>query len=391
MQRRAIIGLGLATTIGLTPGGQRRAAASGAPHPIAAVVDQAIAPVMREHDIPGMAVAITVDGQRHFINYGVASRETNRPVTEHTLFELGSVSKTFTGTLASYAQVLGRMSLDDHPGGYMPQLRGSALDRASLLHLGTYTAGGLPLQFPAEVRDQERMLAYFRQWQPEAAPGTQRRYSNPSIGLFGYIAGLAMGGGFERALQTELLPRLGLDHSHLHVPEREMNNYAWGHDLAGRPIRVGPGVFDAEAYGVKSSAADMIRFLEVNIQPEKLDDTTRRAIEGAHVGRFGIGGMQQALGWEHYAFPATLEQLLAGNSRTMSLDAHPATALTLQDRPSGPRLYNKTGSTNGFGCYVAFVPARRIGLIMLANRSFPISDRIRAAYAILEKLTSAAG
>ena len=59
---------------------------------------------MQEHDVPGIAVAVTIDGQQHFFSYGVASKEKNKPVTKDTLFEIGSVSKTFTATLASYAQ-----------------------------------------------------------------------------------------------------------------------------------------------------------------------------------------------------------------------------------------------------------------------------------------------
>ena len=96
------------------------------------IVDTAIHPLMVEYDVPGMAVAITIAGQPHFFNYGVASRESGTPVNEETLFEIGSVSKTFTGTLAAYAQVRGKLSLDDRPGPYMPQLQGSAINQVSL-------------------------------------------------------------------------------------------------------------------------------------------------------------------------------------------------------------------------------------------------------------------
>jgi beta-lactamase class C len=351
-------------------------------------VDAAIRPVMAQYDVPGMAVAVTVDGESACFNYGVASREARTPVADDTLFELGSVSKTFTATLACYAQALGKLALDDHPGSYLPRLRASAIDKASLLHLGTYTAGGLPLQFPDDVTDSERMIGYFRQWKPDAAPGAQRRYSNPSIGLLGHLTALALKMDFADAVQALLFAPLGLDHSHVRVPESAMASYAWGYARENKPIRVNPGMFDAQAYGIKSTAADMIRFLQANIAPGGLPEPLRRAIAGTHVGHFQAGPMVQGLGWEQSHFPVTLDRLLAANSGAMLLQSQPATRLAAAPAPSAPTLFNKTGSTNGFGAYVAFVPQQQIGIVLLANRNIPIPARITAAHAILQRLAA---
>ena len=357
------------------------------PGKISASVDRAFRPLLKKYDVPGIAVAVTAGGRQYFFNYGVAAKDTNKPVTKDTLFEIGSVSKTFTATLIAYAQTLGKISLDDHPGKYLPGLRHSAINKATLLNLGTYTAGGLPLQFPDAVTNNAEMATYFQQWKPSASPGAQRRYSNPSVGLLGYIAGLTLNGDFTDLVETKLLPALGLSHSYIRVPEAQMPNYAWGYNKAGKPIRVNPGVFDAEAYGVKSTAADMIRFVEANIGPKNLKPM-RRAIEGTHLAYFKIGGMMQGLGWEQYAYPVSLEQLLAGNADTMAMQSHAATQLSPPRTASEPTLFNKTGSTNGFGAYVAFVPEKKIGIVMLANKNFPIPARVRAAYAVLQQLSA---
>lgn len=377
--RIGVAAFALATTLGLAA-----VRADDNDARLRGVVDAAIRPLMAEHDIPGMAVAVTAGGRSAVFTYGVASREANKPVEAGTLFEIGSVSKTFTATLAAYALALGKLSLDDHPSRYLRELQGSAIDRATLLHFGTYTAGRLPLQFPGEVAGTAQMIPYFRQWRPDAAPGAQRRYSNPSIGLFGHLAGRALGRDFGTVMETEIFPRLGLRNSHIRVPQNALGTYAWGYGQANRPIRVNPGLFGAEAYGVKTTAGDMIRFVEANIDPSRLEEPMRRAVETTHLGFFRTSDMVQGLGWEQYAYPVTLERLLAGNARALSVD--PATAISPPQVPAGPTLFNKTGSTNGFGAYAVFVPARRIGMVMLMNRNAPIPARIRAAYAILERL-----
>ncbi len=353
---------------------------------IRAIVDAAIRPVMAEHKVPGMAVAVTVDGKTYFLNYGLASREKKTPVGEATLFELGSISKTFTATLGTYAQVLGKLSLDDHPGKYMPQLQGSPVDKASLLNLGTYTAGGLPLQFPDEVESQQQMLSYFQQWKPEAKPGAQRQYSNPSIGLFGHITALALKRDFADAMETQLFPQLGLKHSYIHVPAGAMANYAWGYNKENKAVRVNPGMFDAEAYGVKTTSADMMRFVQANIDASQLAEPLRRAVEATHAGHFDIGSMVQGLGWEQYPYPLTLDALQAGNSSNVIYDPNPAVQLTPPRTPSASTLFDKTGSTGGFGAYVAFVPQQKIGIVMLANKNYPIPARVKTAHAILSAL-----
>jgi beta-lactamase class C len=357
---------------------------------VRATVDRAIQPLMAQNDVPGMAVAVTIDGRAYFFNYGVASKQGHVPVTANTLFELGSVSKTLTATLGCYAQDLGKLSFDDHPGKYVPQLKGTAIDRATVLELGTYTAGGLPLQFPDEVENDAQMIAYFRDWRPDAAPGTQRRYSNPSIGLFGHMTALALGADFADAVEGRLFPALGLKHSHIRVPAAAMGEYAWGYDKANQPVRVSPGPSDAEAYGVKSSAADMIRFVQANIDPRGLAASMRDAVECTHVGRFRIGDTVQGLGWEQYRAPVSLPVLLAGNSTKMSGEPNPATRLEPPQAPPRGTVFNKTGATRGFGSYVLFAPDDRVGIVMLANKNYPIAARVQAAYTILKQLAPGA-
>jgi beta-lactamase class C len=372
--------------LGLASQGAR---ASDDDDPLRKIVDSAIRPLMVQQDIAGMAVAVAVSGRVRVFNYGVRSKESGAPVDDATLFEIGSVSKTLTATLATYAQAEGRLSLSDHPGRYIPRLKAHPIDRASLLDLGTYTAGGLPLQFPDEVaNDDVAALNWLADWRPDAAPGTLRRYSDPSLGLLGYVAGIALGDGFVKSMETQLLPALGLRRSYLHVPAQARGEYAWGY-RSGQPVHVNPGPFDLETYGIKTTAADMIHFVQLNIDPTALAPPLRQAVEATQVGYWSVPPLVQGLGWEQYPWPLSREVLVDGNAPEMSDGGHAAMAMDALPNPgalASPRLFDKTGSTGGFGAYVAFVPLRGIGIVMLANKSYPNRARVEAAWDILTRL-----
>jgi beta-lactamase class C len=372
----------LACTVATLP--QALAAGSDQSAKVRQAVDEAMKPIIEQYGIPGLAVAVTIDGQRHFIEYGLASKDPRVPVTRDTLFELGSISKTFTATLATYAEVEGKLSLSDSVSRHMPELKGSALDKVRLLDLATHTTGGFPLQLPESVKDQKQLIAYYRAWEPKHAPGTYRSYANPSIGLLGMITAKTMGGNFA-SLAQDLFQDLGLRRTYVNVPAAEMKSYAWGYSRDGKPVRMSQALLADEAYGVKSNAVDMIRFLEVNMGVAPVPEKVARAVSATQKGYFRSGTLIQDLIWEQYPYPVALDAFIAGN--TMNQKAYPATAI---DPPMAPRkdvIINKTGSTLGFGAYVAFVPDREVGIVMLANKAYPNEARVKAAHQVLSRLT----
>ena len=244
MRAVALAKLGTLATAAFLFGASAHAADRGGGSPLERVAGEAIRPIMAAYDVPGMAVAVTVQGKHYFFNYGVASKEGGQNVSESTLFEIGSISKTFTATLASCAQARGILSFSDHASKYFPDLAGSSFDEISLLDLATYTAGGLPLQVPDTVTNQQ--------------------------------------------------------------------------------------------------------------------ETLRRAILATHIGYYRLGDMTQGLGWEIYAYPTPLDVLLAGNSSGVILQPNKVTSLVPPAPPEDNVLLDKSGTTNGFGAYVVFVPARSI-------------------------------
>ena len=304
------------------------------------------------------------------------------------LFEIGSVSKTFTATLAGYALAQDKMRLDDRASQHWPALQGNRFDGISLLDLATYTAGGLPLQFPDSVqKDQAQIRDYYRQWQPTYAPGSQRRYSSPSIGLFGYLAARSLGQPFERLMEQQVFPALGLEQTHLGCPRRRWRSTPRATARTTARYRVGPGPLDAEGYRVKTSAADLLRFVDANLHPEPPGQPWAQALDATHRGYYKVGDMTQGLGWEAYDWPISPEAPAGlATRRRWRCNHYRIARLPAPQALEGQRLLNKTGSTNGFGAYVAFVPGRDLGLVILANRNYPNAERVKIAYAILSGL-----
>jgi beta-lactamase class C len=353
---------------------------------VASLVEETVRPLMDQYHIPGVAVGIVAGSKSYVLNYGVASTDTQKPVSDDTLFELGSISKTLTATLASYAQLGGYLSLSDTAAKHLPPLRGTEFGNVTLLNLGTHTPGGLPLQVPENIGNDDELLKYLKDWRPSCAPGTCRTYTNVGIGTLGLITAKAMGRSFEALMEQRLFPALGMRSSYIHVPEARMADYAEGYTQKGSPVRMTLRELSAESGGIKSTAGDMVRFIEANMQLIALDKRLQRAIAETHTGYFQAGVMTQDLMWEQYPYPVALQALLEGNSSAMLYNATPVTRIAPPLEPRQDVWINKTGSTNGFGAYVAFIPKRQLGIVMLANRNYPIDARVRAAYKILTSL-----
>ena len=351
-----------------------------------AAVQDGAKKVMQAYAVPGLVIAVSVNGKQHFYNFGVASKATKEPMTPDTLFEVGSISKVFTATLATYAQAKGQLSLNDTVAKYEPELEGTPFGKITLTHLATHTAGGFPLQLPDSVQNQSQLISYFKDWKPVYPTGTQRSYANPSIGMLGQIAAKSMNMPFTQAMEQQLFPALGLQSTYLTVPANKMELYAQGYNKQDEPVRLNSGVLGNEAYGVKTTARDLIHFTELSLGQGDASPIVRQALAGTRIGYYRVGPMIQDLIWEQYPYPVELKSLLVGNSDKMAYENNDAIALNPPLAPQQAVWVNKTGSTNGFGGYAVMVPSEQKSIVILANKNYPNSARVELAYEILKAM-----
>jgi CubicO group peptidase (beta-lactamase class C family) len=371
-----------------------------------AAVEQQVLPLMQQQQLPGMAVAVLWQGKSYLYSFGLADQTKAIKVTADTLFEVGSISKTFAGVIGAMALARGDIHLTDPVNKHWPALTNPQWQSINLQHLATYSVGGLPLQLPPAVTDHESLLAYYQQWQPTFAPGQQRVYANSSIGLFAHLAAKAGGHTYAEAFH-QLTTTLGLQQTYLQVPAAAESQYAWGYQ-EGKPVRIGRGVLLDEAGGVKASVRDLAAWLQAHLQAHQQlllpkHPTTHLAatqtktampeallqagLIGAQQGYAKAGQIYQGLGWEMLDYPVTLSSLTAMTDPAFV--AGRATSMIYPPKVINPSSWvHKTGATSGFGAYAAFIPSRQVGIVILANQRYPNALRVKLAYQILENLRS---
>ncbi|MFZ6723031.1 class C beta-lactamase [Undibacterium sp. Ji49W] len=348
--------------------------------------DEAILPVMKAHAIPGMSIGIFANGKQYVFNYGLASKSDSKPVTDTTLFEIGSISKTFIASMTTLAQGRGKLALTDTVADHLASLKGSSFGETTLLSLGTHTTGGLPQQVPDEVSNNEQLISYLKNWKPDHPQGQYRTYSNVSIGLLGVIAAQSLQQPTATIMQEQIFPALNMKNSYIVVPDSKRADYAQGYKQDDTPVRLKDDVLSAEAYGVKTTASDLVQFIKANIGEMKLTPEFALALKNTHTGYFKAGGMTQSLVWELYPYPTDIAAVIEGSTDHMARDATPVKEITPPMIPGTNVFIHKTGATNGFGAYIAFVPEKKMGIVILANKNYPSAVRIKTAQKILGQL-----
>jgi len=166
--------------------------------------------------IPGVAVAVWADGTETYACHGVTSLEDPRPVDEHTLYSLGSISKTFTATAMMRLVAQGKVDLDAPVRRYVPELvlrNEQWTSEMTVLNLLNHTAG-LDWRLIVDTGGGDDALAQFvarlAELRQLAAPGTRTSYSQAGYNLAGRIIEKITGLTFERAVETLILEPLGL-------------------------------------------------------------------------------------------------------------------------------------------------------------------------------------
>lgn len=190
----------------------------------------------RELGLPGAAAGVWADGREEFACDGVTSLDNPLPVDPHTLFEVGSVSKTFTATALMCLVSQGQVELDAPVRRYVPQLRLADEDAAAQItvaQLLNHTAG-LGWALLTDTGDGDDALAAYvarlNELKPAGAPGARSSYSQAGFNLAGHVIEKVTGLAFEDAIASLLLRPLRLRESFYTDAEVMTRRFAVGHN-----------------------------------------------------------------------------------------------------------------------------------------------------------------
>ncbi|MEU4704015.1 serine hydrolase domain-containing protein [Nonomuraea dietziae] len=265
-----------------------------------------------------------------------------------TVFEIGSVTKVFTALALARQVVAGTAALDEPVRDLLPA--GTAMParegrEVSLRHLAQHTSGlpRLPKgaiwqmirEFPNGDRDpyarydDATILAGLAGTRLRSLPGTRFRYSNLGAGLLGLALATRAGTDYATLLTEDVCKPLGMTRTNLGEPVIQ------GHTRRGRPTPPWNMAALAGAGGLRSTAADLLTFLQAQIEcREEAIGLSRRT--------------------EHRVNPLQAVQL-----GWMETRLHPKIG-------GGRRIWHN-GRTGGFASYVGFDPERRIGVVVLSG------------------------
>lgn len=302
---------------------------------------------------PAIVVGIYDKDGPHYFSFGTAT-VNGQPVNEHSIFEIGSISKTFTGILLAQMELEGSLKTSDPVQMYLPsQVKMPMKDGESITlgHLSDHTSGlpRMPDNFqpkdpgnPYADYSVEQLYSFLNACSLPHLVGESYEYSNLAVGLLGHCLALKANSSYE-ALVTERICRpLGMRETAITLDAAMKSHLAPGHSHGNQvpnwdiPVLAGAGA-------IRSSLHDMLLYVAANLGQLPCDFYP--ALQRAHQARHhktkqgsGVG-----LGWH------------------------------IQEGAEGPVIWHN-GGTGGYRTFCGFVKETGVGVVVLTNSDTGADD-----------------
>lgn len=323
----------------------------------AQMIDENIKKHIRErienHYNVGISVAYLKGNQVAYFQAGTLGVQSQKPINEHTVFEIGSITKTFTTLLLADAVAKGLVKLDDPIQDYLPknQKMPSSKDRAiTFRDLATHTSGlpRLPDNLdvendnPYSAYDSPKMFEFLGNYQLTRAVGDLYEYSNLGMGLLGVVMGKIHQKTYAQTLYDLIFTPLQMNDSQIETQfPKDFENIAYPHN-GRKSVKMWGFDAMAGAGAIKSSTADLVRYVQAHLGIFRTD--LFKAMQMTHQSQKALeNGKSVGLGWHIY------------QKNNQSIIWH-------------------NGGTMGSCSFLAFNPQTQTGVIVLSNSNISVDD-----------------
>jgi serine-type D-Ala-D-Ala carboxypeptidase/endopeptidase len=296
----------------------------------------------------GIVVGIVTPCGKEIFAYGQTDLSGGQSVDENTVFEIGSIGKTFTALLLADMVERNEVLFDDPIEQYLPEninvpkFNGRSI---TLIDLVTHTSGLPPIPDNLAPADElnpyadytvEQIYEALAQTRLTREIGSRYEYSNFGMGLLGHILSLRAGLNYEALVVTRIANELGMPDTRVTLTSAMQSHLATGYrEKEPFPLWDIPTLAGAGA--LRSTARDMLTFLAANI------------------------GLQESSLYE--AMQLTHEPLYRVNE-SMSMRVGLAWHIRIQ---GALRIIEHHGATGGYWGYAGFIKDQQIGVVVLTN------------------------
>jgi CubicO group peptidase (beta-lactamase class C family) len=274
------------------------------------VVDKAASAYIQTKGNVGVSIAVYSEGADHYYNYGEIKQGNNQLPNRNTLYDIGSITKTFTSTLLAMAVNSGKISLKTSITQLLPDsvAANPALKGITLVQLSNHTSG-LPRlagnmeqtvtdpNQPYGNYDAAHLFTYLKGFKPTRQPGTQYEYSNLGAALLGVLLERVYHQPYAQLVNIYIIKPTGMNSTGMTISTADAGRIAQGYNEELKPVA--PWYFKAfqAAGGLKSSAADMLRYAKLQLQTG--NTPLNKAVKFTHQTTYQDGQQIVGLGW-HY-------------------------------------------------------------------------------------------
>jgi D-alanyl-D-alanine-carboxypeptidase/D-alanyl-D-alanine-endopeptidase len=311
--------------------------------------------VAEQKRAPGIVVGLVDTHGSKVVSFGKFSGDSVNAVNGDTVFEIGSVSKTFTALLLAKMVERGEVNLDDPANKFLPEpakLPSWNDQPITLRHLATHTSGLPRLPNNLQSRDPgnpyagytvEQMYAFLARCKLKSTPGEKYAYSNLGAGLLGHVLSLKSGTNYEGLLLNEICEPLKMKDTCITLSAEMKTRLAPGHNSAGVQVKNWDIPTLAGAGAIRSTANDMVKYVGANLG--LIASSLAKTMEKTHVSRHEAGApdMEIGLGWH-------------------------------VRKSFGSAFIWHNGGTGGYHSFVGFDKRRKRGVVVLANAETEVDD-----------------